>query len=290
VKAGETFACAQLRIEFRFRFAPAPGQRTLAGKGCKNGPIKRVMGDGAAFGFGRFFTLLKPMSTSKILVFSFAMTVLSVPTAAQVAKVYPIDEAVRDPEFFAFRARLMVALQRKDVTYLYSILAANILNSFGGDGGVEEFKARWKAEEPRSEVWNILTEILALGGQFRPPDEWSEGARTFVAPYTFSVQPSAGEDPFPYGVVVGRGVRVRQEPTATATILANLSFDVIRVTDWAPKSKPEDVRANSWVAVELADGRPGFVASEFIRSRIGYRTIFIRQNGRWMLRALVAGD
>jgi hypothetical protein len=248
------------------------------------------MGNGAAFGFGRFFTRLTPMSTLKIVIFAVMVTVLSVPTAAQVAKVYPVDEAVRDPEFFAFRARVLVALQKRDVTYLYSILAANILNSFGGDGGVEEFKATWKAEEPRSEVWNVLTDILALGGQFRAPDEWSEGARMFVAPYTFSVKPSAGEDPFRYGVVVGRSVRVRQEPTAAATLLAKLSFDVIRVTDWAPKAKPGDVRLNSWVAVELADGRPGFVASEFVRSRNGYRAIFIRQNGRWMLRAFVAGD
>ena len=230
------------------------------------------------------------MSTLKILIFSFVVIVLPLPTAAQVAKVYPVDEAVRDPEFFVFRAHLLVAVQQKDVTYLSSILAANILNSFGGDGGVDEFKATWKAEEPTSKVWNTLAEILALGGQFRPPDEWSEGARTFAAPYTYSVQPSAGEDPFLYGVVVGRGVKVRQEPTTTSAVVANLSFDVIRVTDWAPKVMPEDVRLNSWVAVELADGRPGFIASEFVRSRNGYRAIFIRQNGRWMLRALVAGD
>jgi len=230
------------------------------------------------------------MRTLKVLMFSFVVTVLPLPTAAQVAKVYPVDEAVRDPEFFAFRARLLVALQQKDVNYLYSILAANILNSFGGDGGIEEFKATWKAEEPTSKIWNTVLKFLHLADSSDPPDEWLEGARTFAAPYTFSVQPSGGEDPFLYGVVVGRGVRVRQEPSATGTILANLSFGVIRVTDWAPKSQLEDVRASSWVAVELADGRPGFVASEFIRSRIGYRAIFINQGGRWMLRTLVAGD
>ena len=230
------------------------------------------------------------MSLLKILAVAVIVTLRSVPTAAQVAKMYPIDEAAQDPEFFAFRARLLVALQQKDVTYLYGILASNILNSFGGEAGIDEFKATWKAEEPTSKIWSTLTEILALGGQFRPPDEWSEGARTFVAPYTFSLRPNAGENPFLYGVVVGRGVRVRQEPTATSAVLANLSFDVIRVTDWAPRSKPEDQRANSWVAVELADGRTGFIASEFVRSRNDYRAIFINRSGRWMLRVLVAGD
>lgn len=101
-------------------------------------------------------------------MFSFVVTVLPLPTAAQVAKVYPVDEAVRDPEFFAFRARLLVALQQKDVNYLYSILAANILNSFGGDGGIEEFKATWKAEEPTSKIWNTVLKFLHLADSSDP--------------------------------------------------------------------------------------------------------------------------
>lgn len=31
--------------------------------------------------------------------------------SAQVAKLYPVDDAARDAEFFAFRARLIVAVQ-----------------------------------------------------------------------------------------------------------------------------------------------------------------------------------
>ena len=142
------------------------------------------------------------MSILRGLAVALHATLLSQPTAAQVAKLYPIDEAVQDPEFFAFRARLLVALQQKDMTYLYG-----------------------------------------------------------------TVKPNAGVDPFLCGVVVGRSVRVRQEPTATSAVLANLSCDVVRGTDWMPKPEPEDERPNSWVAVELADGRTGFIASEFVRSR-----------------------
>jgi hypothetical protein len=231
---------------------------------------------------------LSVMRVVKTLALMFIVTVCSVSTAAQVAKVLPIDEAAQDPEFFAFRARLLVALQQKDAVFLYDILAADILNSFGGDGGIEEFKAQWKAEEPTSKVWLTLTDVLALGGQFQSPNDWSGGARTFVAPYTFAVKPSAGAEPFLFGIVVGRGVRVRQNPTAKSNVLATLSFDVVRVTDWAPKSDggPE----GGWIAVELTNGRTGYIASEFIRSSIGYRAIFVNRDGRWLLKALVAGD
>ena len=208
---------------------------------------------------------------------------------AQVAKMYPVDEAAEDPEFFVFRSGLLVALQRRDVDFLYGILDPHILNSFGGDGGVDEFKTRWKPEEPTSEIWVSLTEVLALGGQFQPPTEWS-GSRTFTAPYTFSVKPTAGSDPYLYGVIIGRGVRVRQEPSQMGPILASLSFDVVRVTNWDRRLGSLDDGAISWTEVQLADGRSGYVASEFVRNRNGYRAIFVTRNGRWFLRALVAGD
>jgi hypothetical protein len=86
--------------------------------------------------------------------------------SAQVARLYPVDEAVQQPDFFSFRARLLLALQARDTAFLYAALAPNILNSFGGDGGVAEFRQKWRPGEPGSEVWRVLTEVLALGGSF----------------------------------------------------------------------------------------------------------------------------
>ena len=47
---------------------------------------------------------------------------------------------------------------------------------------------------------------------------------------------------------------------------------------------------HAWMPVQLADGRTGWVASEFIRSPVDYRAIFARRAGRWLLEALIAGD
>jgi hypothetical protein len=42
--------------------------------------------------------------------------------------------------------------------------------------------------------------------------------------------------------------------------------------------------------VELADRRAGFVASTYVRSRVGHRTGFAKREGRCVLEFLVAGD
>ena len=203
---------------------------------------------------------------------------------AQVAKLYPVDEAARDPEFFAFRARLIVALQKRDTTFLYSVLSEHIRISFGRGGGIAAFKEQWRPKDPDSRLWDTLAEVLAFGGQF---DE----SKSFWAPYWFAAKPSAGDDPFVYGVIVGRGVKVRREPSAASASLADLDFDVIKIKDW--KQTPgstEPASGRTWVAVELADGRAGFVASSYVRSRIGYRAGFAKRNGRWVLEFFAAGD
>jgi hypothetical protein len=70
------------------------------------------------------------------------------PATGQITKILPVDEAAREPDFFAFRARLLVAVGERDTSYLYGILADDVHNSFGGDGGLAEFKATWHPEQP----------------------------------------------------------------------------------------------------------------------------------------------
>ena len=203
---------------------------------------------------------------------------------AQVAKLYPVDEAARDPEFFAFRARLMVAIQKRDTAFLYSVVSDRIKINFGGGGGIADFKKEWEPESADSKLWDTLGEVLAFGGTF-------DQAHSFFAPYWYAVAPRAGDDPFVYGVIVGRGVKVRREPSAASASIADLDFDVIKVKDWQPKpDSTEPANGRTWIAVELADRRPGFVAAAYVRSRVGYRAGFAKRGGRWVLELLVRGD
>jgi hypothetical protein len=79
-------------------------------------------------------------------------------------------------------------------------------------------------------------------------------------------------------------VRARQQPRASSPVLTTLSFDVVRR---AGASGPD---ASGWSSVQLSDGRRAYVASAFVRSPTDYRAGFVRRQGRWLLRTLVAGD
>lgn len=204
------------------------------------------------------------------------LTVFCTPAAAQVGKLYPVDEAAKDPSFFTFRASLLRAIQKRDTVFLLNIVDPNIQNSFGGDGGIAEFKKMWRPERADSEVWTELLTALALGGRFENP-------QTFMAPYVFSNFPEQF-DVFEHGAIIGEGVRVRKAANTNSQILATLSFDILKVTAWPTNEK------SGWVAVELANGEKGYVAPEFIRSPVAYRAIFQKQNGKWIMTAFVAGD
>ena len=73
---------------------------------------------------------------------------LPVTGLAQRAAVLPVDQALDDPEFFVFRARLQSIIAGRDTAALMSLVAADVLNSFGGDGGREEFREKWSLAEP----------------------------------------------------------------------------------------------------------------------------------------------
>ena len=57
------------------------------------------------------------------------------PDPVQRLPVKPVDEAVTDPEFFLFRARVQTAVATHDTAEIMRMVEPGILNSFGGDGG-----------------------------------------------------------------------------------------------------------------------------------------------------------
>ena len=198
----------------------------------------------------------------------------------QVAKLYPVDEAAREPSFFVFRSRLLQALHEHDETFLLSVLSPDIKSSFGGDAGIEDFKSFWELGQPGTEVWKTLLTVLALGGSF-------QGDSYFVAPYTNSKFPSS-LDAFEHGVILGEQVEARQKPEMGSPVIAILSFDIVSIADWTPVLAADSRR--QWIAVQLAGGTQAFVPQDQIRSPIDYRAMFEKRDGNWLMTILVAGD
>jgi hypothetical protein len=198
-----------------------------------------------------------------------------VPTdSARDLPVKPVDEGVTDPEFFLFRARVQTALAARDTTEIMRIVDRDILNSFGGDGGREEFRERWGLKTPeKSQLWATLGFVLALGGRF-------QGDSMFYAPYLAG---GTSGDGFETLVVLGANVTMHAGPASTSQVIDTLSFE--EVTKWREKSTTRE-----WEPIRTRKGLTGWVPQRHLRSPIDYRAGFVRRQGRWWLRALVAGD
>lgn len=200
--------------------------------------------------------------------------------AAQVGKLLPVDDAARDPDLFAFRAQLQAAIARHDVAGVLEMVDPNIRTSFGGGGGVDGFREQWKLAGADSPLWAELGMVLALGGTFQDKDN-------FVASYVFSRWPEKF-DSFEHVAAIGSNIRVRSKPSLDSQVLTRLSFDIVRLSSANQKLTPQ--QAGQWKAVQLRDGRTGYVSSQYVRSPIDYRTFLTRKGGSWRLATLVAGD
>jgi hypothetical protein len=225
---------------------------------------------------------LRQIFLRSLLLAIVLLTARTTTVHAQAGKLLPVDEAPRDPELFAFRARLQEAVARHDVAAVLDAVDPNIKVDFGGGGGIADFRNAWKLQDgAKSALWAELGLVLALGGGFR-----SDAA--FAAPYVFSRWPEA-IDAFEHVAVLGTNVRVRAEPRLESPVLAALSFEIVRLSN-AGRSRLTPEQAEEWTAVELRGGRTGYIASRYVRSSIDYRALFNKVNGRWRMTAFVAGD
>lgn len=206
---------------------------------------------------------------------------LATPALPQVGKLLPSDEAAKDPELFAVRARLQAAVARHDAEAVLALVDPNIKIGFGGNDGVAQFQRSWNLPSPDSRLWDELGTVLALGGSF-------QGEDNFVAPYIYKSWPEAF-DSFEHVAVLGTGVRVRAEPSLQGAVLTSLSFDIVKLSQ-SGRSRLNPQQAEEWTAVELRGGRTGFISSRFVRSPVDYRAFLSRQGGRWRLTFFVAGD
>ena len=201
------------------------------------------------------------------------MLALVVAPAGAADRRPPVDTCATDVSFAAFRTTLNDAIARRDHIFILSILPEDILVSFGGDGGREEFAREWRLGESDSSFWDELRTVLSLGCRIVEND--------FVAPALTS-QLGEDEDPFDVVVAVRSGAVMRAEANDASAVVAALDWDVLHMR---PVETDE-----AWMALRLQDGREGFVRRSDVRSPIDYRAYFNRANGRWRMTSFIAGD
>lgn len=225
---------------------------------------------------------------SRKLIFILFLSICGFSVApAQERYVRPVDEGARDASFAAFREKTLAAARRRDAKYILSIVAPNIKNSFGGNDGAAEFKKKWKLSGPQSEFWEEFVAVLSGGGTFYR----QAGAKNkmFQAPYTFTQFPD-DLDAFEHQAIFGSNVNLRSKPQPNARVVANLSYNVVKVDFENSVKNKTGENDYLWLKVETLGGQKGFVPAKFVRGSVDYRAIFEKKDGKWKLTAFIAGD
>ncbi|NJM52183.1 MAG: SH3 domain-containing protein [Blastocatellia bacterium] len=109
------------------------------------------------------------------------------------------------------------------------------------------------------------------------------------APYLFTNFPE-DIDAFEYQAVFGNNVNLRSKPDINSSIVAVLSYNIVK-TDWenSVKSKSNE-NEFLWVKIKTLGGKTGYIKPEFVRSSIDYRAGFDKIRGKWTLTFFLAGD
>lgn len=210
---------------------------------------------------------------------------LAAPALAEATRLKPVDQASQDPSFVAFRATLLEAAKRRDAQAVLSVVDAKIINGFGGQDGITNFRKQWKPENPGSPLYDTLIRMLSLGGTWSDVD----GRKEFCAPYVFSAFPQ-DMDAFTHVVVIADGASLLSRPASGAPAVARLSYDILAIDPLKSIEVKGSPGKYSWYRAKRADGKAGFVQARYVRSPIDYRAYFARVGGQWRMRVLVAGD
>ncbi|HLA63257.1 MAG TPA: SH3 domain-containing protein [Rhodothermales bacterium] len=201
------------------------------------------------------------------------------PATAQVMVLRPVDQAVDDPSFVTFRARLLAALAGRDTAAVLGAFAPDARLSFGDDPpGPEGVRQMWLGRTPRGprSLWVTLARAVAMGSV---RDSNNPG---FVsAPYVYNAWPD-GVDPFEHGAVVGENVRVRATPRLDGEVRGTLSYAIVPVEAWDDPA--------GWARIRLTDGQTGYVSTDYVWSPVGYRVGFEKQPAGWRIVFFIAGD
>jgi len=74
----------------------------------------------------------------RLLFTLIGLILLSVKVSAQVMPFPAFDEAMQDPSFYNFRAVFIKAIEANDTEFIFENSIENIMNGFGGSGGLAE--------------------------------------------------------------------------------------------------------------------------------------------------------
>ena len=202
-------------------------------------------------------------------------------------KLLPIDESNQSESLQTTIKALKEAVKSKKVRNILPFFSEDVQVSFGDESGHEGLKSYWElnsTEAKNSEIWQVLSNTLELGGTF------SDANSFFTIPYIFTHYPEK-YDPYEYLVIIGENVRMRDQPSLNGQVLATMSHEL--VLDAQDNQEVKEKIGNEthiWEKVVRQNQETGYVYGKYARSILDYRIGFAKKGEEWLIQFFVAGD
>lgn len=208
---------------------------------------------------------------------SVAAPIASEPAAPLLkAASYPPRDECRDlPGWSEFRSKLENAVTSRDADALAALTAPDVQLDFGGGQGPAELKRRLNGQtEFDYKLWDQIAATLRLGCGFKKGEAF--------LPWIYWNAPEIA-DPYSAMLVLGNDVSVRANANPTSRLVARLNWALVTIKEGTDPTTPV-------VAVNLPDGRTGYMEGAKLRSLIDYRLIAERGKQGWQIVSIIAGD
>ncbi len=207
--------------------------------------------------------------------------------SSQIVLSQKLEPLIPDRSLVSFLEEFKQAVSKKDKTWIINNLHPNVMNSFGNDGGIEEFKKSWEFQGDASAFWKLMDKIIDLGGGTMKSEDM------YSMPYVFSHWPDE-YDAFENVAITGTNVNIRDKPAVEGSeVVGQFSYDIVSI-DFSKSVADEGddkVGYYSWCYVESQDKTlKGYVYGDFVWSPLTYRIGFEKKNKKWKITYLLAGD
>jgi len=216
---------------------------------------------------------------------------------AQNPKFPPRDEVYQEASLNAFVKKLLDAIDKRDQSFLYSVIDIDVAGQRGVTAGLNDFKQEWNADKDSSTMWPLMKRAINLGGVYLHDTADFTGRYTFVFPYVYDMPLDIEDDYYSIGVITGQNVNLREGPGTTSPVKAKLSYDVI----WFLEDSDQNGQTKSgtnpygeaeWYQVATYDRQQqGWVNWQYVYSPMSYRLfLFKNAKGEWKISSFMAGD
>jgi hypothetical protein len=226
---------------------------------------------------------------------------------SDIPKLVPVDEAGKNPSFYAFREKLLSAIASQDTAFLIDCISSDIPNGPNGKRfskrmslqmGLDSASVAEKfpfimdesLQKPKGKryfcqvwfpdwdnplmpsIWPILKDVLTMGGAFADQD-----CTIFRAPYVWAAWSWNSDYCF---AVTAESAPLYADSLSTNAPMDTLSYDLLfagnnEIMIGGPPSR--------FVNVRTAQGKVGAIERKYVRSPFDAKAEFRYLDGRWQM-------